>query len=102
MRSTGSSLKTDVGLHDHVVDTPELMEPAPIAICSWPDVDDVGASGCSSMVELQLPKLTARVRFPSPAPTLNSLSSAPECLHRGLVQRRPHRISGRSDCPRQL
>src|SRR5690606_20291316 len=24
--------------------------------------------GCSSMVELQLPKLTARVRFPSPAP----------------------------------
>ncbi len=26
------------------------------------------ARGCSSMVELQLPKLTARVRFPSPAP----------------------------------
>jgi hypothetical protein len=25
--------------------------------------------GCSSMAELQLPKLTARVRFPSPAPT---------------------------------
>src|SRR5690606_31652203 len=25
------------------------------------------ARGCSSMVELQLPKLTARVRFPSPA-----------------------------------
>ena len=28
-----------------------------------------GERGCSSMVELQLPKLTARVRFPSPAPT---------------------------------
>ena len=27
-----------------------------------------GERGCSSMVELQLPKLTARVRFPSPAP----------------------------------
>src|SRR5690606_29389496 len=27
------------------------------------------ARGCSSMVELQLPKLTARVRFPSPAPS---------------------------------
>ena len=27
-----------------------------------------GGRGCSSMVELQLPKLTARVRFPSPAP----------------------------------
>ena len=26
------------------------------------------ASGCSSMVEQQLPKLTTRVRFPSPAP----------------------------------
>jgi hypothetical protein len=26
------------------------------------------ACGCSSMVELQLPKLVAWVRFPSPAP----------------------------------
>src|SRR5690606_29151713 len=30
--------------------------------------DRTGRCGCSSMVELQLPKLTARVRFPSPAP----------------------------------
>jgi hypothetical protein len=28
--------------------------------------------GCSSMAELQLPKLTVRVRFPSPAPTEKS------------------------------
>lgn len=28
----------------------------------------VGARGCSSVAELQLPKLIARVRFPSPAP----------------------------------
>src|SRR5690606_31515442 len=33
----------------------------------------VGARrGCSSMVELQLPKLTARVRFPSPAPCITA------------------------------
>jgi CorA-like Mg2+ transporter protein len=29
-----------------------------------------GPSGCSSMVEQKLPKLTTRVRFPSPAPNL--------------------------------
>ncbi len=29
-----------------------------------------GARGCSSMVEHQLPKLIARVRFPSPAPSI--------------------------------
>jgi hypothetical protein len=28
--------------------------------------------GCSSMVELQLPKLLTWVRFPSPAPVLNA------------------------------
>ena len=27
-----------------------------------------GTGGCSSMAELKLPKLTTRVRFPSPAP----------------------------------
>lgn len=30
--------------------------------------DNQSVRGCSSMVELQLPKLVARVRFPSPAP----------------------------------
>jgi hypothetical protein len=29
--------------------------------------------GCSSMVEQKLPKLTTRVRFPSPAPMLRKL-----------------------------
>src|SRR3954451_20517963 len=32
-------------------------------------VSRAGTRGCSSMAELQLPKLVARVRFPSPAPT---------------------------------
>jgi hypothetical protein len=29
-----------------------------------------GRRGCSSMVEQKLPKLTTRVRFPSPAPKI--------------------------------
>ncbi len=33
--------------------------------------------GCSSMVEQKLPKLTTRVRFPSPAPSLRPLPSEP-------------------------
>src|SRR5216683_3346594 len=33
-----------------------------------------GSRGCSSMAEHQLPKLTVRVRFPSPAPTRNHRS----------------------------
>lgn len=37
------------------------------AVCLHPHLIR-GGRGCSSMVELQLPKLTARVRFPSPAP----------------------------------
>ena len=32
------------------------------------DVSFYGACGRGSMVELELPKLTTRVRFPSPAP----------------------------------
>src|SRR5579863_4039814 len=32
------------------------------------------ARGCSSMAEHQLPKLTVRVRFPSPAPLYSSSS----------------------------
>ena len=35
----------------------------------------VGPCGCSSMVELQLPKLRARVRFPSPAPSFSQPSA---------------------------
>ena len=47
--------------------------------CAGVDVDQEStdnpslSSGCSSMVELQLPKLVTWVRFPSPAPTLNAL-----------------------------
>ena len=41
--------------------------------------DGKWSCGCSSMVEHQLPKLTARVRFPSPAP-LRSASFAPWVL----------------------
>lgn len=41
-----------------------MLAPAPITIHR--------PRGCSSMVELQLPKLTVRVRFPSPAPTFRS------------------------------
>ena len=33
--------------------------------------------GCSSMVEQKLPKLTTRVRFPSPAPSANAASPLP-------------------------
>ena len=35
-----------------------------------------GRCGCSSMVELQLPKLLTWVRFPSPAPTFSRCSTA--------------------------
>ena len=41
-----------------------------------------GERGCSSMVELQLPKLTARVRFPSPAPQERSGSARFRAFHR--------------------
>ena len=41
-----------------------------------------GGRGCSSMVELQLPKLTARVRFPSPAPQERSGSARFRAFHR--------------------
>ena len=36
-----------------------------------------GACGCSSMAELQLPKLIVRVRFPSSAPECKALPEAP-------------------------
>ena len=43
---------------------------------SWPVLRGSATSrGCSSMVELQLPKLRVRVRFPSPAPTAARLAS---------------------------
>ena len=41
-----------------------------------------GERGCSSMVELQLPKLTARVRFPSPAPQERPGSARFRAFHR--------------------
>ena len=37
-----------------------------------------GSCGCSSMVEQKLPKLTTRVRFPSPAPAIPALQGASE------------------------
>src|SRR5258708_36264505 len=41
-----------------------------------------GSRGCSSMAEHQLPKLTVRVRFSSPAPTKDS-QVRPACRHSG-------------------
>ena len=38
-----------------------------------------GVRGCSSMAEHQLPKLTVRVRFPSPALTQRASSEALRC-----------------------
>ena len=37
---------------------------------AYAPVASAGIRGCSSMVEQELPKLTTRVRFPSPAPKL--------------------------------
>src|SRR4051794_11815286 len=48
-----------------------------------------GARGCSSMAEHQLPKLTVRVRFPSPAPSIHP--SAPLRLFPSY-QTRPCRL----------
>ena len=53
-----------------------------------------GSRGCSSVVEHQLPKLTVRVRFPSPAPTLRRTLDAdgPEpLLVRGICRTVPTR-----------
>ena len=45
--------------------------------------------GCSSMAELQLPKLVARVRFPSPAPlgapTCVGVSACSDCFRPGVA-----------------
>jgi hypothetical protein len=38
--------------------------------------------GCSSMVEQKLPKLTTRVRFPSPAPPQSPRSACPTSVKR--------------------
>ena len=43
------------------------LQPACLRPSEWLNP---GAGGCSSMVEQKLPKLTTRVRFPSPAPVL--------------------------------
>ena len=55
-----------------------------------------GRSGCSSMVEHELPKLGARVRFPSPAPlhpVIFSDRSIREAIESGLIQIDPYEPS---------
>ena len=54
------------------------------------------ACGCSSMAEHQLPKLTVRVRFPSPAPREGpgqdeSPSQGLDAVEASSARRRPHR-----------
>ena len=55
---------------------------------------EAGPRGCSSMAEHQLPKLTVRVRFPSPAPTREPSSGR---MTSRLITHRPSR---RSSLPR--
>jgi hypothetical protein len=52
-----------------------LLREAVMRAATWPpgELDErveCGQRGCSSMVEQKLPKLTTRVRFPSPAPAI--------------------------------
>jgi hypothetical protein len=53
--------------------------------------------GCSSMVELQLPKLLTWVRFPSPAPT-KSVTWRSTGLHRGNAQCQVQNAPNRDPC----
>ena len=60
---------------------------------------ECGVRGCSSMVEQKLPKLTTRVRFPSPAP-LHLLRSrdAHRVLAPSPTTRHPAQSSRRTEC----
>ena len=50
-------------------------KPTPSTINRRVRRDELGISGCSSMVEQQPSKLMTRVRFPSPAPTVGPVAS---------------------------
>ena len=60
----------------------------------------IGARGCSSMAEQKLPKLTTRVRFPSPAPAFargtRSEGCPPKPLGEGGRNFRELRLAGQS------
>lgn len=59
--------------------TKDLTAPLSVGIMIFA-IKSRGTRGCSSMAELQLPKLTTGVRFPSPAPPA-TLAQSVERIH---------------------